>query len=53
VTRRADLVEIFPEPTPDEREAILAALPDAAGGERHPARGTWGRPPLDEDDDER
>jgi hypothetical protein len=52
VTGRAEPVEISPEPTPEERDAILAALAQAASAEPHPARGAWARPLLGEDEDE-
>ena len=33
--------EITPEPTPEEREALLAALASAPGGHADPYRSVW------------
>ena len=33
--------EITPEPTPEEREALLAALTSAPGGHTDPYRSVW------------
>jgi hypothetical protein len=43
-------VEIVPEPTEEEREAILAALAEAAPASD--PRGSWGRAALEDEADE-